>query len=123
MSISSTTWSLLAYSKTEFGEFDWKSIRSNVLGELYHQDMTLESVIIVLYGAIEEVQKEPKFELHYGENFMRQVLLAPLKFSIFEKPIGELKLEEVYNKMIAEIMYGMRFTRVDWCKETLDKYK
>jgi hypothetical protein len=121
--ISSTTWALLAYSKMEYSEFDWKSIRTNVLGDLYHYDMRLDSVMRILLNCIEEIQLEPRFKLHYGKDFIKNVILEPLKFSMFGKPVDKMNTEEVYNKMISQIMYGMRFTRADWCKEILSTYK
>jgi hypothetical protein len=121
--ISSTTWSLLAYSKIEYSEFDWESIRDNVLGDLYHYDMRLDSVMTILLNCIEEIQLEPKFKLHYGKDFTKNVILEPLKFSMFGKPVDKMNIEEVYNKMISHLMYGMRHTRVDWCGGIIDSYK
>jgi hypothetical protein len=77
----------------------------------------------ILLKCIEEIQLEPKFELHYGKDFMKNVVIEPLKFSMFGKPVDIMSAEEVYNKMISHLMCGMRFTRVDWCADKITFYK
>ena len=120
MNVSSTTWLLLKYAKSNRPAdevFNYKSVK-RVLVNRYHPDMQLYDVMSILLSVVTDVQNEPRFELHYGSEFLNRCLLSPLKTPLFLEDAPSTP-EEVYDNIIREIMYGLRFTRVDWCREQL----
>lgn len=120
MTISSTTWKLLKFAKSSnHGEFNYQSLKE-VLVPLFHEDMMLHDCMSILLKSLQEVMDEPKFELEYGRDFLRIVILAPMDRNYFIND-AEKDIHYCYDKMIAEILYGYGFTRADWCKEMIDK--
>ena len=117
MNISSTTKHLIVYSKQTDDEFNFINVKKSLI-DLYHPDMRLADVMHILFKSIQEVMNEDRFKLNHGDRFINEVIQAPLKVSFFD--VRKLyDLEYVYDKMIAEIMYGFRYTTVDWYREEL----
>lgn len=116
MTISDITWGLLKFSKSNIDEFSYMELH-NYLAPIYHTDMKLDNVMAILLQSLHEVINETKFKISYGDKFLNQIILSPLKLDLWKTPAN--KIELMYNTMIVEILNGFRFTTIDWCKEEL----
>lgn len=122
--ISASLLALLKYSKFVIdADVTWTGLRNHVLGEIFHEDMTLGSVLNVVLNAYEEAAADPRFELAYRHMPIRNLLVEPL--SKFTNPWTRdlmperMTLEQFYNVIFERIMIEFRLARVDWCKDQL----
>lgn len=115
MTISSTTWSILYFTKQSDKSLSYETLRE-MLKPIYHDDMKYSDVVSILMKSLTEIMNEPRFKIHYGQGFLSQVMIEPLK-----KNNEQLTIVEVYDIMVIEILYGFRYAISDWCVEELEK--
>lgn len=111
--MTETMRALLRYSKKESTSSNWKDIREEVLGELYHYDMDVIDVFTVIYTVMEAVAQEPKFETRLNP---LRIMTAPSRGWV---AVRKDSMEEFYGAMIRHMMGELRMTRVDWCRNQL----
>lgn len=115
MTISKTTWKLIKYSKTTEDLFNYVNLQK-FLSEDYYTPMHLSDAMQILLRSLTEILNEPKFNIAYGrDEFIVRLITAPLTYKFFDKT-PDKSSSEIYDIMIYEILNGMRFTRVNWCK-------
>jgi hypothetical protein len=113
--ISNTTWQIIYATKQKEFEYNFIGLKS-ILAPLYHDDMKLDDVISILISSLNEVISEPRFELNYQTDFYRYLLRAPLKYHMFE---NIETIEQVYDKIIQEILSAFGVSKSDWCLNEL----
>jgi hypothetical protein len=122
---SDTVKALLIFTKQTDVELSLVSLH-NCLRDVYHPDMRLKDVIVVLLSAIEELSSIPQFETPSKSFILMKVAAAPLEGTsclgnaIFGPNRTDVfTVEQFYDSMIKQILYTFRFTNVGWCKDYL----
>ena len=117
---SDTVLALLRFTKQPEVELNLQSVH-NCLRELYHPDMLLKDVIVVLLSAIKELSSIPQFEVPCQSFLITKLALAPLEgTSCLGGMFGPKKqdtytVEEFYDSIIKQLLYVFRFSNVAWC--------
>lgn len=123
---SETLCELLRFSKRHAESFTVESLRE-CLGPLYHNNMRLKDILIVMDNAFREMIQIKEFEIGARPTLYLEIIMAPFngivplgESIIFgPKPDEKFTIEEFYNKIIADYMHKFMQTRVDWCREYL----
>lgn len=122
---SETVKALLIYSKQTDVEIGLASVH-NCLRQLYHPDMLLKDVLVVLLSAIKELSSIPQFETPSQSFLLMKIAAAPIEGTsclgnnIFGPTTTDtFTVEQFYDSMIKQILYTFRFSNVAWCKEYL----
>lgn len=122
---SDTVKALLLYTKDSNAVLSLDSVKV-CLGEIYHPEMALDDVIVVLCSATRELVTEPRFKTPSPTYLIPKIVKAPIQgtSSLGDRIFGPSKeekftVEEFYNSMIVELLNQFRFSTVDWCSEYL----
>jgi len=123
---SDTVKALLIYSKKTESDFTIKSLIADCLGNLYHHEMRIKDVLVVLTNALEELYSIKEFEAGRKENLLLDLLKAPFDGARrLHDPVWGPKLEQLcpvesfYDSIVAEMLYKFKFTNVGWCRKYL----
>ena len=117
---------LLRFTKDpEAPVFGIESARK-VLGPHYHDNMRLIDVVKVMESLIARLEQYPEFELNYRD-CMKKTLMAPivgistrLGDPVFgPTPDTVTSVYVFYDAMVAEMLYILRLTPIDWCRDQL----
>lgn len=122
---SDTVRALLRFTKQPDVELNLDSVH-NCLRAIYHPDMLLKDVIVVLLSAIKELSSIKQFETPSESFLLLKIAAAPIEGTsclgknIFGPSKTDLfTVEQFYDSMIKQILYTFRFSNVAWCKDYL----
>lgn len=122
---SDTVKALLRFTKQTDVEISLASVH-NCLREIYHPDMLLKDVIVVLLSAIQELSSIPQFETPSKSFLLMKVAAAPIEGTsclgntmFGPNRTDKFTVEEFYDSMIKQMLYVFRFSNVAWCSEYL----
>lgn len=122
---SDTVKALLIYSKQTNVDISLASVH-NCLREIYHPEMQLKDVIVVLLSAITELTSIPQFEVPSKSFLLLKIAAAPIEGTscLGNNIFGPTKtdkftVEEFYDSMIKQMLYTFRFSNVAWCSAYL----
>jgi hypothetical protein len=113
MDIDDVTKILLNYAKSDYNDFEWKSI-SKLLAPFYHYDMKIVDVLHVVTIAYENICREPKFQTEFD---LQDLILCPTKMSVNLK--SSVTVEEFYNKFIDYMMNRIKEAKIAWCLQQI----
>ncbi len=114
---------LLKFSKEYPETFDIESIKK-CLGDIYHPEMKLKDILIVLDNALCEAIEIKEFEMPNRKHAYLDIIMSPFNSC---NPLGgkffgpnlkdAFSVEQFYNKIISEYMHKFMFTNIGWCRE------
>ena len=105
---------LLNYSRQSSPDFSWIAIRDNVLGDIYHPDMTSADVLQVVTTAFEEAIDIPELECSQRQCSREIMMKVPFVefYHIYNRSSGEeFTPTFVLNSYIAHMMNQLRFAK------------
>ena len=122
---SDTVKALLVFTKQPDVELSLTTVH-NLLRQIYHPDMLLKDVLVVLLSALQEVTSIPQFETP-GISFLTMKLaVAPIEgtsclgSTLFgPNKTDTFTVEEFYDSIIKQVLCVFRFTNVLWCSDYL----
>lgn len=123
---SDTLCELLRFSKRHAESFTLVTVRE-CLSSLYHKDMVLKDVLIVMDNAFREMIQIKEFEIGARPTLYLEIMMSPfngivpLGKNILFGPTADEKftIGEFYDKIITEYMYKFRMTNIGWCRDYL----
>lgn len=122
---SDTVKALLVFTKRSELELNLETVL-DCLREIYHPEMKLKDVIVVLLNALQEITSIPQFESPSVSYLALKIASAPIQGTscLGEHPFGpnrtdKFTVEEFYDSMIKELLNVFRFSNVGWCREYL----
>lgn len=122
---SDTVKALLIFSKQSDVELNLTSVHT-CLRQLYHPDMLLKDVLVVMLSAIKELSEVTQFEVPSQSFLLMKIAAAPIEGTsclgnnIFGPTTTDtFTVEQFYDSMIKQILYTFRFSNVAWCKDYL----
>lgn len=104
----------------------WKTI-AEVLADEYGSGMGFSCVMHHVIAAFNEAVSEPKFQLRRDATAMEEMVMAPIRGYFTVEQFGATSLttkytvESFYDSMIKHVLSELRFARMDWCREWLQK--
>lgn len=119
--LTQTTLALMKYVKSEECSYQWKDVRKNVLGSLYHDKMSVVDVLHISLGAWIEARQLAPLQMHYdNETAVRKLLIKPITdFGQLGKLQTPMTIENVLQSQLEHILHELRYTKVDWMREDL----
>ena len=90
------------------------------LADLYHLHLPFRDVVRLMLSAMEELSREPRFEILRSPDWRSDLVLAPVdKNWFYDKPGSLFTMEDFYQRIVSEGWNTLRLSRVDWCQDTL----
>lgn len=90
------------------------------LADLYHAKMTVKNVVTVMFSALEELSRDPRFEVLQSADWPLALILAPVdEGSFYDAPGDKFHMVEFYERIVSKAWCILQFSRVDWCHDLL----
>lgn len=117
---------LLRLSKRHDEPFTIETLR-DCLGPIYHDNMRLKDILIVMDTAFREMIKIKQFEIGARPTLYLEIIMSPFN-GIF--PLGEsilfgpkledkFTIQQFYDKIISDYMHKFMMTNIGWCRDYL----
>lgn len=121
---SETLKALLYFSKRHSGSYTIEAMRT-CLGPIYHNEMRLKDILIVMYNALDEMLGIPQFEVPKNRTIYLEIIMSPFDGTV---PLGDkiitgpqledkFSVAEFYTKIITDMMHRFMLSKVDWCRD------
>lgn len=90
------------------------------LADIYHAKLTVKNVVTVMFSALEELSRDPRFEVLQSADWPLFLMLAPVdEGSFYDEPDDKFHMVDFYERIVTKAWCTLQFSRVDWCRDLL----